>query len=139
VDEVVRRVAAHLGSAEICRPGGRPCAQGLYDSVVLVIHLLRRNPVQAVAAEFFRLSQSSGPEPHWSTAPGNHADRERVACPRPLYPAQAQGLVCGRPSHSRLRGRREPGIIVSSIIPDDHHRRHMMISEVEAADTTVRP
>jgi hypothetical protein len=37
-----------------------------------------------------------------------------------------------------LRGRREQGIIVSSIIPDDHHRKNMMISEVEAADTTVR-
>lgn len=39
---------------------------------------------------------------------------------------------------SRLRGCREPGIIVSPDVPDDHHRRHMMISEVEAADTAVR-
>jgi hypothetical protein len=46
VDEVVVRVAGHLGTGEIARPGGRPAALGLYDSVVLVIHLLRRNPVQ---------------------------------------------------------------------------------------------
>ena len=59
VDEVVRRVSAHLGCGEIARPGGRPCALGLYDSVVLVIHLLRRNPVQAVAAGFFGVSQST--------------------------------------------------------------------------------
>lgn len=59
VDEVVRRVSAHLGSSEIARPGGRPCALGLYDSVVLVIHLLRRNPVQAVAAGFFNVSQAT--------------------------------------------------------------------------------
>jgi hypothetical protein len=59
VDEVVRRVSARLGSGEIARPGGRPCALGLYDSVVLVIHLLRRNPIQAVAAEFFNVSQAT--------------------------------------------------------------------------------
>jgi hypothetical protein len=59
VDEVVRRVAVHLGAGGITRPGGRPCALGLYDSVVLVIYLLRRNPVQAVAAGFFGVSQST--------------------------------------------------------------------------------
>jgi DDE superfamily endonuclease len=59
VDEVVRRVSAHLGSGEVARPGGRPCALGLYDSVVLVIHLLRRNPVQAVAAGFLNVSQAT--------------------------------------------------------------------------------
>jgi hypothetical protein len=59
VDEVVKRVAGHLGTGEIVRPGGRPCALGLYDSVVLVIHLLRRNPVQAVAAGFFGVSQAT--------------------------------------------------------------------------------
>jgi hypothetical protein len=59
VDEVASRVAGHLGTREIIRPGGRPCALGLYDSVVLVIHLLRRNPVQAVAAAFFGVSQAT--------------------------------------------------------------------------------
>ena len=59
VDEVVRRVAGHLGAWEVTRPGGRPCALGLYDSVVLVVHLLRRNPVQQVAAEFFGVSQAT--------------------------------------------------------------------------------
>ena len=59
VDEVVARVTRYLGTAEITRNGGRPCALGLYDSVVLVIHLIRRNPVQAVAAEFFAVSQST--------------------------------------------------------------------------------
>jgi hypothetical protein len=59
VDEVVRRVAAYLGSDDLARPGGRLCALGLYDSVVLVIHLLRRNPVQAVAAGFFGVSQAT--------------------------------------------------------------------------------
>jgi len=59
VDEVATRVAGHLGTSEIVRPGGRPCALGLYDSVVLVIHLLRRNPVQAVAAAFFGVSQAT--------------------------------------------------------------------------------
>jgi hypothetical protein len=59
VDEVVRRVSAHLGSGDIARPGGRPCALGLYDSVVLVVHLLRRIPVQAVAAGFFNVSQAT--------------------------------------------------------------------------------
>ena len=57
VDEVVRRVSGHLGTGEVVRPGGRPGALGLYDSVVLVIHLLRRNPAQAVAAAFFGVSQ----------------------------------------------------------------------------------
>jgi Helix-turn-helix of DDE superfamily endonuclease len=59
VDEVVRRVSGHLETGGIIRPGGRPCALGLYDSVVLVLHLIRRNPVQAVAAEFFGVSQST--------------------------------------------------------------------------------
>lgn len=59
VDEVVARVAGHLGTGEIARPGGRPAALGLYDSVVLVIHLLRRNPVQHVAAAFFHVSQAT--------------------------------------------------------------------------------
>jgi hypothetical protein len=59
VDEVVAQVAGHLGTGEIARPGGRPAALGLYDSVVLVIHLLRRNPVQHVAAAFFNVSQAT--------------------------------------------------------------------------------
>jgi DDE superfamily endonuclease len=59
VDEVVARVTRHLGTDQLARPGGRPSALGLYGSVVLVIHLIRRNPVQAVAAEFFGVSQST--------------------------------------------------------------------------------
>jgi hypothetical protein len=59
VDEVVVRMAGHLGSDEIARPGGRPAALGLYDSVALVIHLLRRNPVQHVAASFFSVSRAT--------------------------------------------------------------------------------
>ena len=59
VDEVVARVTRHLGTDQLARPGGRPSAPGLYGSVVLVIHLIRRNPVQAVAAEFFGVSQST--------------------------------------------------------------------------------
>lgn len=57
VNEVVARVARHFGTDQLARPGGRPCALGLHGSVVLVIHLIRRNPVQAVAAEFFGVSQ----------------------------------------------------------------------------------
>jgi hypothetical protein len=59
VDEVVRRVTRHLGTGEITRPGGRPCALNLYDSILLVLHLLRRNPVQQVAAAFFDVSQAT--------------------------------------------------------------------------------
>ncbi|WP_146051069.1 helix-turn-helix domain-containing protein [Streptomyces noursei] len=43
-------------------PGPRPermWALGLYRSVVLVLFLLRHNPVQAVAAELFGISQST--------------------------------------------------------------------------------
>jgi DDE superfamily endonuclease len=57
VDEVVARVARYLGTDRIARPGGRPSGLDLHGSVVLVIHLIRRNPVQAVAAEFFGVSQ----------------------------------------------------------------------------------
>lgn len=59
VDEVATRMTRHLGTAEIVRPSGRPYTLGLYDSIVLVIHLIRRNPVQAVAAEFFGVSQAT--------------------------------------------------------------------------------
>jgi hypothetical protein len=59
LDEVVARVTRHFGVHEITRPGGRPCALNLYDSVVLVIHLMRKNPTQEVAAAFFRVSQAT--------------------------------------------------------------------------------
>jgi DDE superfamily endonuclease len=59
VDEVVARVTRHLGTDQLARPGGRPSALGPHGSVVLVIHLIRRNPVQAVAAEFFGVSQAT--------------------------------------------------------------------------------
>ena len=41
------RCAALAG--DVARPGGRPPAIGLLKSVALVVHLIRRNPVQAVA------------------------------------------------------------------------------------------
>lgn len=59
VDVVVDRVTTHLGTGQLARPGGRPCALGLYGSVVLVVHLMRCNPTQAVAAAFFNVSQST--------------------------------------------------------------------------------
>jgi hypothetical protein len=59
VDEAAKRVTGHLGTGELARPGGRPCALDLYWSVVLVIHLLRKNPTQQVAAAFFDVSQAA--------------------------------------------------------------------------------
>jgi len=59
VDEVAKRVTRHLGTGELARSGGRPCALDLYWSVVLVIHLLRQNPTQQVAAAFFDVSQAT--------------------------------------------------------------------------------
>jgi hypothetical protein len=59
MDEVVARVTRHLSTDQLARPGGRPSALNLYGSVVLVIHLIRRNPVQTVVAEFFGVSQYS--------------------------------------------------------------------------------
>jgi hypothetical protein len=59
VDEVAKRVTSHLGTGELARSGGRPCALDLYWSVVLVIHLLRQNPTQQVAAAFFDVSQAT--------------------------------------------------------------------------------
>jgi hypothetical protein len=44
---------------DVVKPGGRPPAAGLYRSVVMVVHLMRRNPVQAVAAEVFGVSQAT--------------------------------------------------------------------------------
>ncbi|MFD3537391.1 transposase family protein [Streptomyces sp. NPDC058664] len=38
---------------------GRMCALGLYKSVVLVLFLLRQNPVQKAAAELFDISQAT--------------------------------------------------------------------------------
>jgi len=49
------RCAALAG--DVARPGGRPPAIGLLRSVALVVHLMRRNPVQAVAGATFGVSQ----------------------------------------------------------------------------------
>ena len=49
------RCAALAG--DVARPGGRPPAIGLLKSVALVVHLMRRNPVQAVAGAMFGVSQ----------------------------------------------------------------------------------
>jgi hypothetical protein len=44
---------------DVAKPGGRPPAIGLYRPVVMVVHLMRRNPVQAVAGEIFGVSQAT--------------------------------------------------------------------------------
>lgn len=59
VAELTTRVARHLGTSDLARPGGRPCALDLYRSIVLVVHLLRKNPTQEVAAAFFNVSQAT--------------------------------------------------------------------------------
>lgn len=46
-------------AGDVARPGGRPPAIGLFRSVALVVHLMRRNPVQAVAGAVFGVSQST--------------------------------------------------------------------------------
>jgi hypothetical protein len=43
--------------APIAKPGGRPCALGLFGSVALVVHLMRRNPAQDAAGAVFGVSQ----------------------------------------------------------------------------------
>ena len=61
------------------RPGGHPCALSLYDSVLLVTHLLRRNPVEAVTAGFFGVAQA-----HCLSAlgPSSPGDPTRLGGPR---------------------------------------------------------
>ena len=49
------RVAAKIG--DVARPGGRPPALDLAESVVLVVYLMRRNPVQDEAGAIFGASQ----------------------------------------------------------------------------------
>jgi len=44
-------------AGDLARPGGRPPAIGLFGSVALVVHLMRRNPVQVVAGAVFGVSQ----------------------------------------------------------------------------------
>jgi hypothetical protein len=91
-------VRAHLGTGEITRPGGRPCALGLYDSVVLVIHPLRRNPVQAVVATFFGIFQATGSR-HWDLLCPviAHTLADLVPAPRAFIKvgsAPVDGTVC---------------------------------------------
>jgi hypothetical protein len=59
VAELTKRVTRHLGTSDLARPGGRPCALNLYWSIVLVVHLLRKNPTQDVAAAFLNVSQAT--------------------------------------------------------------------------------
>ena len=59
VAELTKRVTRHLGAGDLARPGGRPCGLDLYRSIVLVVHLLRKNPTQQVAAAFFNVSQAT--------------------------------------------------------------------------------
>jgi hypothetical protein len=57
--ELRRRVADHLGTTVIIRPGGRPSALCLQDSVDLVCVLLRTNITQDQAACIFGVSQAT--------------------------------------------------------------------------------
>lgn len=57
--ELRRRVAAHLGTPTIARPGGRPSALRLAGSVDLVCTLLRTNLTQQQAASIFDVSQAT--------------------------------------------------------------------------------
>lgn len=57
--ELRRRVATHLGTDAITRPGGRPSALGLAGSVDLVCTLLRTNITQKQAACIFAVSQAT--------------------------------------------------------------------------------
>ncbi|MEU8837315.1 transposase family protein, partial [Streptomyces sp900116325] len=56
--ELVARVHAALGRDGLVSHG-RPYALGLYRSVLLVLFILRQNPVQHVVAELFGCSQST--------------------------------------------------------------------------------
>lgn len=51
-------MAALLGRP-FTRPGGRPSALGLADSIALVVYLIRKNPTQEEAAAIFDVSQST--------------------------------------------------------------------------------
>jgi len=57
--ELRRRVAGHLGTGVIARPGGRPSALCLEGSVDLVCVLLRTNLTQDQAAALFEVSQAT--------------------------------------------------------------------------------
>ena len=54
--ELTARVHDRIGALT---SAGRPYALGLFNSVVLVVALMRRNLVQEVAGEFFGISQST--------------------------------------------------------------------------------
>lgn len=59
VAELTGRVTRHPGTGDPARPRGRPCALDLYRSIVLVVHLSRKNPAQDVAAAFYNVSQAT--------------------------------------------------------------------------------
>lgn len=50
---------ARLLNRPLTKPGGRPSALGLHDSVALVVHLIRKNPTQEEAAAVFDVSQAT--------------------------------------------------------------------------------
>jgi hypothetical protein len=56
--ELTLRVARVL-NRPLTRPGGRPSALGLFDSIALVVYLIRKNPTQEVAAAVFDVSQAT--------------------------------------------------------------------------------
>ena len=58
IAELTLRVARAL-NRPLTRPGGRPSALGLHDSIALVVYLIRKNPTQEEAAAVFDVSQST--------------------------------------------------------------------------------
>ena len=59
VAELTKRVTRHLGTSDLPGPRGQPCTLDLYWSIVQVVHLLRKNPTQEVAAAFPNISQAT--------------------------------------------------------------------------------
>jgi hypothetical protein len=58
IAELALRVARQL-NRPLTRPGGRPSALGLHDSVAPVVYLVRKNPTQEEAAAVFDVSQAT--------------------------------------------------------------------------------
>jgi hypothetical protein len=58
IAELTLRIA-RLMNRPLTKPGGRPSALGLHDSVALVVYLIRKNPTQEEAAAVFDVSQST--------------------------------------------------------------------------------
>src|ERR1700722_5551009 len=93
-------MSMHLGTGDLARPGGRPCALNLYWSVVLVVQLLRKNPTQEVAAAFFNVSQATV--------------SRRWDLPRPILAIMLDDLV--EPARTRI-GRYGTALVDGTICP----------------------